>query len=138
MWESDDLVDWKDHRLIKIGSEDFGCMWAPDVIADTERGDFVVHWSSSHMEDGYRKKKIWYSRTKDFESFTEPEVLYGKPGSSVIDSAMYEEDGKYYLFVKSENNPARVQLLAGDSVTGPFRVAEGFSKSMEVLQDGAY
>ena len=29
IWESDDLVNWSEQRLVKIGDEDFGCMWAP-------------------------------------------------------------------------------------------------------------
>lgn len=32
--ESDDLVNWTEQRLAKIGDEQFGCLWAPDVIYD--------------------------------------------------------------------------------------------------------
>ena len=38
-------------------------------------------------------------------------MLYDGAGSDVIDSAMYEENGRYYLFVKSDHNPSRVILL---------------------------
>ena len=34
IWESDDLVNWTEQRLAKIGDEQFGCLWAPDVIYD--------------------------------------------------------------------------------------------------------
>ena len=28
IWESDDLVNWTEQRLAKIGDEQFGCLWA--------------------------------------------------------------------------------------------------------------
>lgn len=40
---------------------------------------------------------IYGSRTKDFVHYSEPELIYRKPDSSIIDSAMYEEKGKFYL-----------------------------------------
>ena len=138
LWESDDLTDWTEQRLVRLGNEDFGCLWAPDVICDREQGDYVLHWSSSHCANGYGPKGIYYSRTKDFRSFTEPKVLYRKDDSGVIDSAIYEEDGRYYLFVKSEANPAKIILLAADHVTGPYERVESFDRSMETVESGLY
>ena len=34
LWESDDLLNWSEQRMIELGDEDFGCLWAPDVIYD--------------------------------------------------------------------------------------------------------
>lgn len=138
VWESENLTDWSEQRLVKIGDEDFGCLWAPDIIFDREHGDYVLHWSSSHSCNGYGAKGIYYSRTKDFKSFTRPEVLYRKEDSGVIDSAMYEEGGRYYLFVKSEGNPEKIILLESDHVTGPFSRLEEFDRSMESVQKGVY
>ena len=56
----------------------------------------------------------------------------------MIDSAMYEEDGKYYMFVKSEGNPVSLILLKSDHVTGPFERVEAFDESMKVLESGHY
>ena len=42
----------------------------------------------------------------------------------MIDSAMYEEDGIYYLFVKSERNPGRILMLKSGSPAGPFERAD--------------
>ena len=107
IWESDDLVNWTEQRLAKIGDEQFGCLWAPDVIYDKKEGDYVVHWSSSHARNNYGEKAIFYSRTKDFKEFSKPEILYEWKEHDIIDSALYEEDGSYYLFVKCGQNPAR-------------------------------
>ena len=112
--------DWTQQRLVKIGNDDFGCLWAPDIIYDKANGDYVLHWSSSHRSNNFGWKGIYYSRTKDFEHFTEPKLLYRKEDSGVIDSAIYEEDDMYYMFVKSERNPANIILLRSESVTGPM------------------
>ncbi len=138
VWESENLVDWTEQRLVKIGNDDFGCMWAPDIIYDKEHGDYVLHWSSSHKENDFGPKGIYYSRTRDFEHFTQPELLYRKKDSGVIDSAIYEEDGNYYMFLKSENNPEKLILLKADHVTGPYSRIEEFDKSMEELEAGYY
>lgn len=138
VWESENLVSWSEQRLVRFGDEDFGCLWAPDVIFDRERGDYVIHWSSSHRCNDYGQKAIYYSRTKDFETFSKPEVLYRKEDSGVIDSAMYEEDGKYYLFVKSEGNPHRIILLESEHVTGPFARIPAFDESMAAIEAGQY
>lgn len=138
LWESDDLVHWSKQRMVKVTDEDFGCAWAPDMIYDKKNDDYVVHWSSPHKWNDYGEKGIYYSRTKDFVTFTPPELLYQKEDSGVIDSAMYEEDGKYYLFLKSEKNPARIILVESENVTGPFKRIEEFDKSMEVLESGLY
>lgn len=139
MWKSDDLIHWSNQEMIQLGDENFGCLWAPDIIFDKENDEYIVHWSSSHASNDYGPKSIYYSRTKDFETFSKPQVLYSKEdGGPVIDSAMYEEDGKYYCFLKSEGNPSHVILVKGDSVTGPFTRVEEFDKCMEPLEVGKY
>ncbi len=140
LWESDDLVHWSEERLIQPGAgcDDFGCLWAPDVIFDKAHDDYILHWSSSHKADDYREKCIYYTRTRDFEHFTPPAVLYAKPGSNVIDSAMYEENGAYYLFVKSEKDPSRILMLTSASATGPWERIPAFDESMSSIQEGLY
>ena len=42
----------------------------------------------------------------------------------MIDSAVYEEDGQYYLFLKSEKNPETIILEKAEHLCGPWtRVA---------------
>ncbi len=138
VWESQDLVNWTEQKLVKVGDENFGCIWAPDIIFDKKSGDYVVHWSSGHADTQFNKKGIYYSRTKDFEHFTKPELLYMKEDSGVIDSAIYEEDGYYYMFLKSEKNPARIILVKSQEITGPYERVEAFDESMKELEAGMY
>lgn len=138
IWESDDLVHWSEGRLETVGAENFGCVWAPDAIFDPKTEEFILHWSSSTSEDAFEKKRIYYSRTKDFRSFTPSQVLYAQSDSSVIDSAMYEENGKYYLFVKTDQPPVQPILLCSDAPTGPFTRMEAFDRTMASIHGGQY
>lgn len=138
IWESSDLVHWSEQRRIKLGTDDMGCLWAPDIIYDRKADDYILHWSSSYSANDYRQMCIYYSRTKDFVTFSEPEVLYKKEDSGCIDSAMYEEDGRYYLFVKSEGNPETIIMLESDSPTGPWVRHMGFSESISGIEKGLY
>ena len=52
---------------------------------------------------------------------------------------MYEEDGKYYLFVKSEKNPSTMIELVSDHVTGPWTRVEAFDQALKgAVQEGLY
>ena len=136
-WESDDLVHWSEERLIRPGG-DFGCLWAPDVIYEDETGDYLLHFSASSADNGYGPKAIYCCRTRDFVDFSEPVLLYRKADSGCIDSAMYREDERYYLFVKSEANPQTMIELVGDRATGPFRRVSRFDAAMAALEPGQY
>ena len=136
MWQSDDLIHWSNQKMLKLGDENFGCLWAPDIIYDKNNDDYVIHWSSSHSCNGFGGKGIYYSRTKDFETFTEAKELYRVEGADIIDSAMYEENGKYYLFLKRCSIPRQPILVTSTNITGPFTPVEEFDKRMEAYGAG--
>ncbi|MBQ8159589.1 MAG: glycoside hydrolase family 43 protein [Clostridia bacterium] len=137
-WQSDDLVHWSEEELISLGDEHFGCLWAPDILYDRQREAYLLHFSCAHDENGFGNKKIWYSLTKDFITYSKPEILYAKQDSSVIDSAIYEENGLYYMFIKSDHNPSMVILEKSASLQGPWERVEAFDRSMSGLATGQY
>ncbi len=138
MWESEDLIHWSAQRLLPLGNEDFGCLWAPDVFYDPETEDYVLHWSSSHKSNDFGDMGIWFSRTKDFVAFTPPKRLFQKADAGVIDSAIYVENGKYFLFLKSDNDPERIMLWQADHAEGPYIRNEAFDESMLAIEAGLY
>ena len=138
MWESEDLVHWSAQRMLPLGNEDFGCLWAPDVFYDPETEDYVLHWSSSHAHNGFGNMGIWFARTKDFRSFTQPKMLYEKPGAGIIDSAIYVENGRYFMFVKCDRDPERILLLQAEHAEGPYTRSEAFDRSMLAIEAGLY
>lgn len=138
LWESDDLVNWSEQRMLELGDEQFGCLWAPDVIYDEDQDDYILHWSSAHASNDFGNKAIYYSRTKDFSTFTEPQLLYRKEDSGVIDSAIYKVNGAFYCFLKSEANPHGVILQKSDSLTGSYAPIAAFNEEMAKLGSSAY
>ena len=108
------------------------------MIHEAETGDYLLHFSASHAGNGYGLKAIYYCRTRDFIRFSEPELLYRKADSGCIDSAMVREDGRYYLFVKSEANPQTLIELTSACATGPFRRVTRFDQAMASLEPGQY
>ncbi len=137
-WESEDLVNWSPQKLIPLGDEHFGCLWAPDVFYDPEGEAYVLHWSSSHASNDYGHMAIFYSRTKDFVHFTAPKELYRKEDAGVIDSAIYTENGRYYMFLKSDHNPERILLLQAPQAEGPYTRIPAFDESMLAIEPGLY
>lgn len=138
LWESDDLVNWSDQRMIKLGDEDFGCLWAPEVLYDQTRDDYVIHWTSSHASNDFGHKAIFYARTKDFISFDKPQLLCRKDGSGIIDSAIYEENGEYNRFLKSEADPHGIILQQGKTLTGEYTQNQAFNEEMAKLGHSSY
>lgn len=138
LWESEDLVHWSEQRLISFEVADFGCLWAPDVFYDPAEEDYVLHWSSTHSRNQFGNMAIYYSRTKDFITYTPPALLYAKADAGVIDSAVYVENGRYYLFVKSDHNPERILLLSSANAQGPYERVRAFDDRMLQIEQGLY
>lgn len=121
VWESTDLITWSEQRLIKVGPETAGCVWAPEAIYDKETDDFLVFWASRE-NFGADKQKIFYSKTKDFKNFTKPK-LYIERNNHIIDTTIIEEDGKYYRFSKDETVKS-ITVEVSDSLLGEFTTLE--------------
>lgn len=99
IWESQDLVNWSEPRLVEVAPEEAGCAWAPEAIYDAEADDYLVFWASSRdaRSGEGRGLHIYGSKTKDFRDYT-PAVLYITRGetSSIIDTTIIKAEGKYY------------------------------------------
>ncbi|RZU60884.1 LamG-like jellyroll fold domain-containing protein [Zhihengliuella halotolerans] len=109
VWESTDLVNWTDQRLVEVAPESAGNVWAPEAFYDEELGEYVVFWASKLYDEddpehaGAQHNRMMYATTSDFVEFSEPQVWID-PGYSVIDSTVIREGDKYYRFTKDERN----------------------------------
>ena len=55
------------------------------------------------QSDNYGKQRLYYAKTRDFYSFTEPELYIEKDESSIDTTIIYnEEDKMYYRYTKNE------------------------------------
>ncbi|GAE30248.1 glycoside hydrolase family 43 protein [Halalkalibacter hemicellulosilyticus] len=121
VWESSDLIEWSKQRLVNVGPETAGCVWAPEAIYDKEYDDFLVFWASRERF-GAEKQRIYYAKTNDFKEFTKPEI-YIERQNDVIDTTIIEEDGVYYRFSKDETVKS-ITMERSDSLLGEFQEIE--------------
>ncbi|WP_157975152.1 immunoglobulin-like domain-containing protein [Glycomyces dulcitolivorans] len=107
VWESDDLVNWSEGRLVQVSPETAGATWAPEAYWDPAQNAYVVFWASplfstdDHSEGFYHR--MMYATTRDFVHFSEAQVWVDQ-GYSTIDSTMIEDGGTYYRFTKDERS----------------------------------
>lgn len=107
VWESTDLVNWSEGRLVEVSPEEAGNTWAPEAYWDDELDAYVVFWASKlyetpdHSDDTYNR--MMYATTRDFVNFSEPQV-WVDAGYSTIDSTVIDHDGVYYRFTKDERS----------------------------------
>ena len=104
VWESTDLVNWSEQRMVEVSASiGAGCTWAPEATYDPITGEYVVYWSSKTPDDNYGKQRVYYAKTRDFYSFTEPQVFIEKDESSIDTTIIYNnEENMYYRYTKNE------------------------------------
>lgn len=125
VWESRDLVQWSEQRLVEVSGPEVGNTWAPEAFWDDERGEYVVYWASAlypavpgptaaaldrpdpaprRIADSYQRMLL--ATTTDFTTFTAPQVWIDDrrgPGRGMIDSTVVRDGtGTYYRFTKDE------------------------------------
>ncbi len=118
VWESTDLVNWSEERLIDIAPKGAGCMWAPECHYDSSTGEYVVYFSTGIV--GGNGKKIFYVKTRDFYNFTEAKIFKDVEGKTTfIDTSITEYNGTYYRFTKNENE-ITILVEKSDSLLGEY------------------
>lgn len=134
---SKDLIHWQVEGqlpLMKDARDESGALarniWAPEWFYDAKTGDYVLFWSSSYKDAGWKESRLWYCRTRDWKTFTPANVLF-QPPYSVIDGTLLEHNGTYYLFHKEEEFGAKtgerraIRVATSKQLEGPYTVFEG-------------
>ncbi|MDR1799908.1 MAG: family 43 glycosylhydrolase, partial [Bifidobacteriaceae bacterium] len=148
VWQSNDLVNWTSQRTVFAGFDYAGCVWAPEAWYDEKTGEYLVYWAARDQRDNGTNSwalRMYLVRTRDFYTFTEPEVWVdlndytsSSDGPNAIDATLAYEAGIYYRFVTSD---WRTVVDTATSLDGPWtRVidrgqesAHGLSSSIEGL-----
>ncbi len=108
---SKDLVNWSTQRYIPLmeDADALNC-WAPEITYDAKKKQYMIYWATTipgkypetdASGDGKYNHRMYYVFTKDFTTFTQPEVLYDK-GFTVIDATIQQKNGRYIMFLKDE------------------------------------
>lgn len=132
---SKDLIHWSEQKAIPVMAHepDAQNCWAPELIWDTEKGHFLIFWSTTILgrfpETDYsntspeRNHRIYSTTTTDFVDFT-PTRLHYDGGFNVIDAHLAPAEDGWLLFVKNETvQPQReknIRLIRAATPDGPF------------------
>ena len=122
IFESSDLINWGNQRIIDIKSKEgyeHTCRtWAPQVIFDKNVDKYLVYWS--HCEDTDWDTHIVYAYLNDdFTDIGEIKDLYN-PKRIAIDADIIYENNKYYLYYKDEDEKV-IRYVYSDSLIGPYQ-----------------
>lgn len=132
VWKSDDLINFSQQKLAYMGRDDFGCLWAPEVFYDDMNDEYLVHWGSTVKADHFTHMSIYCSKTKDFETFSEPELFFTKE-NEILDSHITKVGNTYHLFYKNSDNPAMNMHATSDLLYGEYKNDDAFEKYMSTL-----
>lgn len=134
---SKDLINWQVEGslpLMKGVRNEEGAMarniWAPEWFYDEKTKEYMLFWSSSFEDAGWKKSRLWYCKTRDWETFSPAQVLF-EPSYSVIDGTLLEHEGTYYLYHKEEEFGEKtgerraIRLATSKKLEGPYTIIEG-------------
>ncbi len=141
---SKDLIHWGRQSYIPVMSElaEVRNCWAPEMIYDEEKQQFVIFWASTIKVDGEwvveegmkYDHRMYYTTTKDFKTFA-PAKLFFDPGHNVIDATIRKINDTFYMIYKDERElptPQKTLLVAtSKNAEGPYKPISGepFTKS---------
>lgn len=118
VWESEDLLHWSEPRRCMLGTEEAGCVWAPEAVYAPEKEAYMVFWSSFYG----RKHQICRAYTRDFRVFEE-QGIYMEQTYDVIDMTIVRDKEKYYRFYKNEQEKY-LCVDCGSDLEGSFTPVE--------------
>ncbi|MEQ9442973.1 MAG: glycoside hydrolase family 43 protein [Cyclobacteriaceae bacterium] len=142
---SEDLIHWKAEAslpLMKDAPDDSGAfagnIWAPEWFYDEATGEYLLVWSSSFEDAGWKDSRLWYCTTRNWKTFTPAKVLFDPP-YSVIDGTILKENDTYYLFHKEEEFGAKtgerraIRVATSSALEGPYQVEGGHLNEGQIV-----
>jgi autotransporter-associated beta strand protein/T5SS/PEP-CTERM-associated repeat protein len=114
--ESTDLITWTNKKYIDIMGSVPGTQqaWAPQCYWDAANSQYLVYWSSQVGTGTGTHFKIYYSTTKDFDTFSSPAVLYDH-GDTKIDADIVKDGSNYVMFLAGTS-----KAQGGTNLYGPY------------------
>lgn len=128
---SSDLISWQTRALpLMRAVPQARNVWAPEWFYDARSEQYLLFWSSSFADAGWKKSRLWSCRTRDWTSFSAPQIFF-EPPYSVIDGTLIEHGGTHFLFHKEEEFGAQkgerraIRLATSPSPDGPWSIVQG-------------
>jgi hypothetical protein len=133
---SKDMATFSDAKYITVNLN-AEHVWAPETIWDSATEQFMLYWSTpiDNNPSASDPHSIYYLLTKDFLTFSEPKVLYGKTGRNFIDATIIKQGDAYLMFLKDEaDGQKNIRVLSSAALFG----ASAWSAEPSAAITGAY
>lgn len=99
LWDSKDLIHWKNERVVTVAPENADKTWAPEAIFNEKGNNYLFYWTSSLGNDN-SSWSIYYATTTDFKTFSEPAILMSSD-QIILDANIVKcNENKYYMFYR--------------------------------------
>lgn len=121
IWESPDLVNWSEPRLVDVAGSipGAGCAWAPEAIYDETRGDYFVYWATIVPHGDGRKANIYGAHTRDFRTFSAPELYIARDDHAIIDTQIVPTPTAAHRYFRVSCD-GQITFEVSDSLAGPW------------------
>ena len=134
---SPDLIHWSEQRYLPVMEHepDAQNSWAPEITYDETEDRYLIYWATTipgrfpatdSSGDNGLNHRIYYTLTKDFQEFTDTELLYDH-GFNVIDATIQRAGEKYVMFLKDETKypiaEKNIRIATADRLSGPYTPA---------------
>jgi len=127
VWESTDMINWVNERLVVVEDSSAGMVWAPEAIWDPAKEQYLVHWASKFYPSSDPQHKgspspirIRYAYTSDFKTFSTPQTYIDKSPTNIIDLTFLSVDDTGKNFVRFMKDESKKTVFAEVSSTGLF------------------
>ncbi len=125
--KSKDLITWESSKvnIPEAFPEEFGDVWrvwAPQTFYDETTGKYMIYFS---MKQGDDPDIIYYAfANEDFTGLeAAPKQLFFSPtNNAAIDGDIILKNGKYHLFMKSEDGEPGIKLALSDQLTEGYEL----------------
>ncbi|MGM8361643.1 family 43 glycosylhydrolase [Flavobacterium sp. ARAG 55.4] len=129
--KSADLVNWTSSKVdvskVFENFKDVKRVWAPQTIYDTKAKKYMVYFSM--LQPGGTDIVYYAYANKDFTALeTAPQQLFYSPiNRSCIDADIIEKDGKFHLFMKTEDEKDKgIKVAVSDKLTSGYVLQERY------------
>ncbi|KAK3350042.1 glycoside hydrolase family 43 protein [Lasiosphaeria hispida] len=127
VWESTDLLNWVNERLVVVEDGTAGMVWAPEAIWDPVKEQYLVYWASKFYPTSDSRHtgnpsniRIRYAYTADFKTFSAPQTLIDKSPTNIIDLTILPLDSTGQNFVRFMKDETKKTVFAEVSSNGLF------------------
>ncbi|KAK1775098.1 hypothetical protein QBC45DRAFT_15268 [Copromyces sp. CBS 386.78] len=146
VWESTDLINWVNERLVVVEDNTAGMVWAPEAIWDPAKGQYLVHWASKFYPTSDPNHtgnpssiRIRYAYTSDFRTFSTPQTYIDRSPTNIIDLTILPlnpSNSTSQSFLRFMKDESLKTVFVETSATGLFSTWTRAGGSSAIIQSG--